>query len=257
MIGPVKTSLIPLLWLCGPPGVGKSTVGWDIYSRLARGGIRAAFADIDQLGMCYPEPPSDPGRYRMKERNLAAVTEGLRAAGSECVVVSGVADPVRGVPAGAVPGADVTVCLLTVTPAELERRLARRGDTTEAVATAVRQAAALDAGKFADVRVDTTALTAASVARLALERCGGWPGHGRAEPQNAGRSPEASTGSDRPPNCCAGSSGAGAARAGFSRATRCVASPPNVSAKPPLTPRPKPRDSTATASATSASTPPA
>jgi uncharacterized protein YhfF len=29
--------------------------------------------DIDQLGMCYPEPASDPGRHRMKARNLGAV----------------------------------------------------------------------------------------------------------------------------------------------------------------------------------------
>jgi hypothetical protein len=48
----------------------------------------------------------------MKERNLAAVTEGFRAAGSKCVVVSGVVDPARGVPAKAVTGADYTLCLM-------------------------------------------------------------------------------------------------------------------------------------------------
>lgn len=219
MIGPVRTGPIPLLWLCGPPGAGKSCVGWDIYSRLARDGARAAFADIDQLGICYPEPPSDPGRYRMKERNLAAVTEGFRAAGSECVVVSGVVDPARGVPAGAVPGADVTVCLLTAARAELERRLARRGDTADAVAVALRVAAALDVGDFAAARVDTTALTAAEVARLIPARCGGWPGHGRAEPENASRSPGATapdtTGLDGRVLLVCGATGTGKSAAGF------------------------------------------
>ena len=32
-----------------------------------------AYVDIDQLGICYPELRSDPGRYRLKERNLSAV----------------------------------------------------------------------------------------------------------------------------------------------------------------------------------------
>ncbi|HEX6451854.1 MAG TPA: hypothetical protein VF060_20615 [Trebonia sp.] len=215
----MRTGPIPLLWLCGPPGVGKSAVGWDIYSRLARDGTRAAFADIDQLGICYPESPSDPGRWRMKERNLAAVTEGFRAAGSECVVVSGVVDPARGVPADAVPGTDVTLCLLTAAHGELERRLARRGDTADAVAMALRIAAALDAGDFAATRVDTTALTAAEVARLIPARCGNWPGHGRAAPENASRSPEAAgpdtTGLDGRVLLVCGATGTGKSAAGF------------------------------------------
>jgi adenylylsulfate kinase-like enzyme/chloramphenicol 3-O-phosphotransferase len=227
MIGPVRTGPIPLLWLCGPPGAGKSSVGWDIYSRLAHDGARAAFADIDQLGICYPEPPSDPGRYRVKERNLAAVTEGFRAAGSECVVVSGVADPVPGVSADAVPHADVTVCLLTAAHAELERRLARRGDTADAVALALRVAATLDAGDFAAARVDTTALTDAEVARLIPARCGGWPDHGQAEPENASRSPEAAvpdmTGLDGRVLLVCGATGIGKSAAGFEVYRRLLA----------------------------------
>ncbi len=43
-----------VLWLYGPAGVGKTTVGWEIFSRLTRTGVAAAFVDIDQLGMCYP-----------------------------------------------------------------------------------------------------------------------------------------------------------------------------------------------------------
>jgi adenylylsulfate kinase-like enzyme len=72
----VITGLIPVLWVCGPPGVGKTAVGWEIFSQLTQAGIEAGYADADQLGMCYPEPASDPGRYRIQARNLAAVTEG-------------------------------------------------------------------------------------------------------------------------------------------------------------------------------------
>jgi adenylylsulfate kinase-like enzyme len=48
-----------VLWLFGPPGVGKSTVGWQIYRRLAVDGWGCVYLEIDQLGICYPEPKSD------------------------------------------------------------------------------------------------------------------------------------------------------------------------------------------------------
>ncbi|WP_267909897.1 hypothetical protein [Nucisporomicrobium flavum] len=38
---------IPVLWLTGPPGVGKSAVGWEVYTRLLAAGVHAAYADID------------------------------------------------------------------------------------------------------------------------------------------------------------------------------------------------------------------
>jgi hypothetical protein len=65
----VRDELLSVLWLCGPPGAGKSAVGWALYEGLARSGPRVGFADIDQLGMCLPAPPDDPQRYRLKERN--------------------------------------------------------------------------------------------------------------------------------------------------------------------------------------------
>jgi hypothetical protein len=64
---------IPVLWVGGPSGVGKTAVGWEIYSELLRDGVDATFVDIDQLGMCYPEPEFDPGRYGMKGRKPGAV----------------------------------------------------------------------------------------------------------------------------------------------------------------------------------------
>ena len=87
--------------MCGPPGVGKTTVGWQIYTQLNQAG----YADIDQLGMCYPESGSDPGRHRMKTQNLSALVANYRAAGARCVVVSGVIDPAFAVQAGLIPGA--------------------------------------------------------------------------------------------------------------------------------------------------------
>ena len=51
----VVSDLIPVLWLCGPPGIGKSTVGWEIFTQLTQAGIEAGYVDIDQLGICIPK----------------------------------------------------------------------------------------------------------------------------------------------------------------------------------------------------------
>ena len=80
----VVSDPIPVLWLCGPPGVGKSTIGCEIFTQLSQAGVEAGYVDIDQLGMCYPVPVSDPGRHRMKARNLDAVVTNYRAAGARC-----------------------------------------------------------------------------------------------------------------------------------------------------------------------------
>src|SRR4051794_8798424 len=70
-----------VLWLCGQPGAGKSAVGWALYDGLAQSGVRAGFIDIDQLGIFLPAPLGDPERFRLKERNVAAVAANFRASG--------------------------------------------------------------------------------------------------------------------------------------------------------------------------------
>jgi Adenylylsulphate kinase len=100
---------LSVLWLCGPPGAGKSAVGWALYEGLTRSGARAAFVDIDQLGMCLPRPPDDPQRYRLKERNLSAVAGNFRAVGCDAVIASGDLGPSPGVSSGTVPGASLTI----------------------------------------------------------------------------------------------------------------------------------------------------
>ena len=71
---------IPVLWICGPAGVGKSTASWQLYTELANSGVHVAFADTDQLCMCYPAPAGDPGRQHVKALNAAAVIRNFRIA---------------------------------------------------------------------------------------------------------------------------------------------------------------------------------
>lgn len=218
---PVSDGTIPVLWLCGPPGVGKTVVGWEIYSRLVRSGLQAGYVDIDQLGICYPASAADPGRHRMKARNLGGVVANFRADGARCLVVSGVVDASAGVPAGEIPQGLVTVCLLRADRDELARRLAGRGSPAGQIQQVLQEAADLDAGTVADVSVDTTGLAVAEVVRQVHERTGGWPaptcrGRGPAVVQLTGRA------ADGPILWLCGVTGAGKSAVGFAVYQRAV-----------------------------------
>ena len=166
---------IPVLWLCGPPGVGKTSVGWQIYSHLSRSGFPAAYVDIDQLGICYPPPESDPARHNLKLANLNAVLAGFGQAGARCLVVSGVVDADRGIAARGVPRADLLVCRLRADRDELSRRLGGRPGTFARVDDALREADALDKTQFADAVVDTTNLAEGDVVGHLRGVIGPWP----------------------------------------------------------------------------------
>lgn len=99
--------MTPILWLCGPPGVGKSTAAWEIYSVLTERRVDCAYVDIDQVGILSPTPPSDPERVRIKARNLGALGLNFMDAGARGMVVSGVENPLTGLPGG-LPRAPVT-----------------------------------------------------------------------------------------------------------------------------------------------------
>jgi predicted ABC-type ATPase len=165
--------LTPLLWLCGPTGVGKSTTGWEIFSQLTR----AAFVDADQLGLCYPASPDDPENHQVKARNLGVVWPALRAAGAGSVVLAGgieVAEQI-GLYAGQVPGAALTVCRLRAGHTTLRERFIRRGWMPHLVPDAIAAADDLDRLNFGDLCVDTDGLSVAEVARLVRAAGGQWP----------------------------------------------------------------------------------
>jgi adenylylsulfate kinase-like enzyme len=166
----------PVLWLCGPSGVGKSSVGFELFHQLSSAGTATAYVDLDQLGLCRPAPDGDPRNNRVKARNLGEVWAGFRAAGAQCLVVSGIVDDAEEIRrhADLLPGTALTVCRLRVGHDELRGRIARRGSLLHLTEENVRNAAELDHTGFADLVVDTEGLTVAEVA--ALVRDTGWPG---------------------------------------------------------------------------------
>jgi hypothetical protein len=167
--------VIPVLWLCGPPGVGKTAVAWEIYERLDRAGSAPAYVDVDQLGMCYPPQASDPDRHMLKARNVAALRANFSAAGARCLVVSGVVDASRGPEVGLLGGAPITVGRLRADPAELRGRLDRRPASFARPDAAVEEADLLDRSTFAHWSVDTTGLSVGEVANRVLAETGNWP----------------------------------------------------------------------------------
>lgn len=113
-------------WLYGPPSVGKSATAWELFNQVLSGEPRGYF-DIDQVGMCFPEPADDPGRYALKARAAGRVVRRFTDAGVRRVIVSGVLDERSlSTVVEEVDRANVTFCRLRVEPGELKRRLSTR-----------------------------------------------------------------------------------------------------------------------------------
>ena len=176
----MRDNLFHVLWLCGPAGVGKSTVSWQLFSELGDAGVPVAFADTDQLGMCHPAADEEPGRQRVKVQNVGAMIPNYRAAGAQYAIINGVIDPVSGLPAEWPPQSEVTICRLRASHDEVERRfLARDGeseDLAELLSEVRDEITGFDQGSFADACVDTTGVTQGDVAALVRDVCKAWPG---------------------------------------------------------------------------------
>jgi len=173
---------LPVLWLCGPAGVGKSTASWQLYTELASTGVRVAFVDSDQICMCYPAPPEDPGRQRLKALNAGAMLANFRAAGAQCAIINGVLDP-AGLETELMPDADVTICLLRARGDEVEQRFTGKhsqwldASAVDRMLEMTRDEIRLmDQNSFADASVDTTGVRAREVAARVRVACADWPG---------------------------------------------------------------------------------
>lgn len=185
-------SSVPVLFLSGVTGVGKSTVGFEIYMRDLRGGRTAGYVDAGQLGFCHSA--DDDTRHAIKAANLAAVAANYLAAGAQQLVVTGPVDTERAAAtyAAALPAAEITLCRLHAGLDALGQRIGERhlggswpepgdplsGQSTaflhEVAVRAAAQAAALDSAGLG-VRIETDGLSVADVADLVISTtC--WPG---------------------------------------------------------------------------------
>lgn len=169
---------MPVLWLNGPEGIGKSTVGFVIFRQLVDAGTKTAYVDLDQLAHCYPAPEDDPGNYRVRAANLSGVLATYRDVGARCMVISGIGETNEIVKAHTdlLPDAHVTTVRLRATADELRLRFVGRGWYAERVDGIVRVADDMDRDNVGDVSVDTDGLTPIEIAGVVRASAGGWPG---------------------------------------------------------------------------------
>jgi len=184
-----------ILWLCGPTGVGKSTIGWEVFTRAWRNGRQVAYVDLQQVGFLAPQSAADPGNHRLRAANLAAIWSAMQVRGARSLVLVGAVgdgDQVRGY-TEALPGATFTLVRLDAGRDRLAERIALRGDgqepqlpgdllrgrdTTElarVTGQAVADAERLARAGFGDLVLDTDRLTPGEAADALLQRIGDWP----------------------------------------------------------------------------------
>jgi hypothetical protein len=186
-----------VLLLCGPAGVGKSTIGFQLYQRCLRAGLTAGYIDLDQIGFLRPPADNDPGSHGLKAGNLAAIWRIYHAAGATHLVATGPIEDRAALQTyvAALPSAAVTACRLHAGSDELRRRITTRGEggswpqpgdplsgqpasyLAQAAEQAAADARALDRIHLDAIRIDTDGHTAAEAADLTAAATG-WPGQG-------------------------------------------------------------------------------
>lgn len=150
-VGPVT---LPVVWLLGASGVGKSTSGYRLLSALADAGVTAAFVDADQLRLASGIGASETG---LIASSLPALDRGFRDNGAELLVVGGLADDAEHLSAllPGVPRDRVLAVCLEADADSIRERVRQRGWLLELTEDAVAYAHAMRPD-FADVRIDTT-----------------------------------------------------------------------------------------------------
>jgi hypothetical protein len=179
----------PWLWLFGACGAGKTATGFELYRQLGAEGHQLGFIEIDQVGMCLPD--DDPIRAPVKTENLVAALGNFHAVGAAGVIVSGdLGGPPMQQFLDRCGARQPALARLRASPRESERRLRRRGAPSEYIEWS--HSYDPQAGRDADVTVDTSQLTVAEAAARIRSELPAWPPPAVQHHDHSGRSAEPS-----------------------------------------------------------------
>lgn len=157
------------LWLYGPPGVGKSATGFELFVHLIHRGDRVAFIELDQIGMCMPATLA--ARSAAKADNLLGILENFSAAGVDGVVVSGdIAETMADLLIRA--RQRPTLCRLRADDDVAIERLTIRESLQWAMSSSAYESFDVPAG---DIDITTYPLGVDEVAAEVVRRLGAWP----------------------------------------------------------------------------------
>ncbi len=161
----MSSSTLPVLWICGASGAGKSVTAWSVFEKVAQDGATVGYLDIDQIGMLLPEAADDPDSYRLKTAALNALIPNYLAYGAQVLIVSGIVDP-ESPPdlASHYPHADLTFCLLDTDATTLHERILARGWDPEDAEEAAADATALAQAEFVDITIGSAGASIDQVA---------------------------------------------------------------------------------------------
>ena len=158
------------IWLYGPPGVGKSATGFELFEQLVRRNKSVAFIELDQIGMCMPAPV--PSRSTAKAINLLGILDNFGAAGASGVIVCGdLASTMREVVM--VARSQPVLCRLRADDDVAFRRLTIRRSAQYATSSGAYEAYNVPAG---DLDISTHPQPVTEVAAEIVRRLGDWPG---------------------------------------------------------------------------------
>jgi len=123
---------VPVLYVTGPVGVGKSSVIREAGRLLRDRDVSYGLVDLEWIGDSWPRPPDDPWNGRVVFHNLRAMWDTFARSGAERLLCAGVLEDRSHLSwfADAVPGARVTVVRLRAPLAVIEERLRRREPDT-------------------------------------------------------------------------------------------------------------------------------
>lgn len=165
-----------VLWLAGPPGVGKTTTAWSLYRRLSADGVPLAFVDADQLGMSRPTPHGDPETHSFKAAGARALADVYASQGYHLVVSGGIqTDLQAAVYRRAFERTELLICRLRLDGDLLAARYAARGHWVDSIGEIRDEGAALDRTRFADLVVDVSGPDAQASVSSVLAALGEWP----------------------------------------------------------------------------------